>query len=319
MNRNKILRQLSPARMWARRKHLHIENKGLMLMALLLATALFIVSRQPVSDVKLFNVPLEYRGQRSNVEISGEITQAVSIRVRGPRDLVRNLTPTQLAVTADLSNKEAGARTIQLHPSDVSLPDNSIQVVQIEPASIRLELEPKVKKHVPVEVHIIGTLADGLELYKSTSEPASIEIEGAESQVNRVTRLLTETINLSGHNNNFQVMVDVETPHPSLRVQTAASLKVTVEIGERRIFKRFSGIPIQSLTPNRLVTKTVEVELYGPASALDALPTKYLRVELATDSAANQATAIPKIILPPNASPHIEIRKIIPNEVRLKK
>lgn len=317
-----LQRWLSPSRLWQQRHRLHIENKGLMLMSLLLAVALFAISRQPLSDVTLFNVPLEYRGQRPDVEISGDVTQMVSVRVHGPRDVVRSLTPTQLSVIADLSSKEAGERVVQIHPTDVTLPDKGIQVVQIEPASIKLKLEPKVKKRVSVEAQLIGRLADGLELYGSKADPDSIEIEGAESQVNKVSRLLTETVNLNGRNNNFQATVDVETPHTSLRVLTATPIKLSVEIGERRIFRRFAAVPVQlpnSITSGRLLTKTVEVELYGPYSALDVLQAKDLRVEIAAEQATGATAAFPKVVLPANASPQIEVRKIIPNEVKLKK
>jgi len=322
MKLDQTRRLLSPSRFWQRTRRIRLENKGIMLMSLLLALALFVISRQPISDVKLFNVPLEYRGQRSDVEISGEIAQTVSVRVRGPRDLVRSLMPTQLAVTADLTNKEAGERVVQLRTADVALPDSNIQVVQIEPASIRLVLEPKVKKRVPVKAQLIGALSEGLELYGSSAVPDLIEIEGAESQTNTVNYLLTESVNLSGHGKTFQAMVDVETPHSSLRVLTATPVKLTVEIGERRSFKRFPAVPVHWVNPARnkeLLTKTVEVQLYGPASTLDSLQSKDLRVEVTADSSPNVTTALPKVILPENSAPHVEVIKIIPNEVKLKK
>ncbi len=322
MKLDQTRRLLSPSRFWQRTRRIRLENKGIMLMSLLLALALFVISRQPISDVKLFNVPLEYRGQRSDVEISGEIAQTVSVRVRGPRDLVRSLMPTQLAVTADLTNKEAGERVVQLRTADVALPDSNIQVVQIEPASIRLVLEPKVKKRVPVKAQLIGALSEGLELYGSSAVPDLIEIEGAESQINTVNYLLTESVNMSGHGKTFQAMVDVETPHSSLRVLTTTPVKLTIEIGERRSFKRFPAVSVHWVNPTgnkELLTKTVEVQLYGPASTLDVLQSKDLRVEVTADSAPNVTTALPKVILPENSAPHVEVIKIIPNEVKLKK
>lgn len=311
---------LSPEKLWNRVRRVQIENKGLMLMALLMAVALFVISRQPVSDVKLFNVPLEYRGQRTDVEVSSEITQTVSVRVRGPRDLVRNLTPSQLSVIADLTNKEAGERVVQLRPDDVSLPEGGIQVIQVEPASLRLVLEPKVRKKVTVEAQYTGQLAAGLEFYSAKIEPPVVEIEGAQSQLDKISRVLTETVNMSGRSASFRVAVDVETPHPSLRVLTPEPVKIFVEIGERRSFKRFANVPVQWLNSSpggRLMTKTVAVELYGPNSAVDAIQADALRAELTADS--NATTAIPKIVLPANSDPRIEIRSIIPNEVKLKK
>ncbi|MBL8189339.1 MAG: hypothetical protein JNK38_15125 [Acidobacteria bacterium] len=314
------LRWLSLDRLWNRLRHVEVENKGLMVMAILLAVLLFAVSRQPISDVKLFNVPLEYRGQRPDVEISGEITQTVSVRVRGPRDLVRSLTPTQLSVIADLTNKEAGERVVQLRPDDVSLPDNGIHVIQVEPASLRLVLEPKIRKQVPVEAQYSGQLADGVEFYSARLQPPVVEIEGAQSHLGKVSRVLTETVNLNGRSSSFSVAVDVEMPHPSLRVLTSDEVKLFVEIGERRSFKRFANVPVQWLNPSpggALLTKTVAVELYGPNSAVDAIQEKDLRAEITADP--NTTRAVPKIILPVNADPRIGIRSIIPNEVKLKK
>ncbi|HMV47898.1 MAG TPA: CdaR family protein [Blastocatellia bacterium] len=321
MTRTGRWRQLSPSRLWRRVRHIHIEHKGLKLLALALAILLFAVSRQPLSDVKLFNVPLEYRGLGSNLEISGDVEQTVSVRVRGPRDLVRSLTPAQLSVVADLANKEPGERVVQLHSSDVSLPDNNIEVVQIEPASIRLLLEPKLRKRVRVEAQFMGQLADGLEIYRISAEPAEIDIEGPQSQLNKVGRLLTETVNLSGHSEDFQALVDVETPHKSLRVLTPSPIRLTVQIGERRGFHHFSGVPVywgDQLAGGRLLTSTVDVELFGPNSVLNALQAKDLRAEINGERDGNDSVR-PNIILPPNADKRIEIKNIIPNEVKIKK
>lgn len=322
MNWFGLQRQLSPSRWWRRLRHLHIENKGLKLMSLALAILLFFLSRQPISDVKLFNVPLEYRGLSPNVEISGDVEQTVSLRVRGPRDLVRALTPSQLSVVADLSSKEPGDRVVQLHTTDVSLPDNGIRVVQIEPASIRLLLEPKVRKRVPIEAQYMGQLADGLEVYHTFIEPPTVEIEGPQSQLNKIGYLLTETVNLSGRNKNFRATVDVETPHRSLRVLTPSPIRLSVEVGERRRFRRFANLPVHWLGPSasgRLPKTTVEVELYGPASAVETLEAKDIQVGVSADADTGTGLAQPKVILPPHIEGLVEVRSIIPKEVKLKK
>jgi len=316
-------RLLSPPRLWHRLRHLHVEHKGLKLLSLGLAILLFIVSRQPVSDVKLFNVPLEYRGQSANVEISGDVEQTVSVRVRGPRDFVRSLMPNQLSVVADLSNKEPGERVVQLHAEDVSLPDNSIRVIQIEPASIRLTLEPKVRKRVAVQAQFMGQLADGLEIYHTAVEPPEVELEGPQSQINKVNLVLTETVNLTGRNKDFQTVVDVETPHRSLRVLNASPIKLWVEVGEKRESRRLPGVPVVwggQTSGGRLLTKTVEVELHGPRSSVEALQAKDLRAEVgAVNWADGVGLARPTVILPDDADERIVVRDFFPKEVKLKK
>jgi hypothetical protein len=88
-----------------RLRYYRIENPGLKLFALFLASLLFVISRQPLSDVRLVGVQLEYRGLAQGLEISGDMNQSVSVRLRGPRDVVRNIMPNQIAVVADLATK----------------------------------------------------------------------------------------------------------------------------------------------------------------------------------------------------------------------
>ncbi len=323
MKSRRLPRWAYPARWWRWLRRLQIENKGLKLLSLLLALLLFALSRQPISDLKLFNVPLEFRGLSPNVEISGAFDQTVSVRVRGPRDVVRGLTPNQLSVVADLTNKEAGERTVQLRPGDVSLPDDSIEVIQIEPASIPLFLEPKLRKSVAVEAQFTGQLAEGLEVYRIGVEPSTVEIEGPQSQVNKIGRVLTETVNLSGRNRDFRATLDVETPHRSLRVLTVAPVNLSVDIGERRSFKRLTGVPVHWVNQQqgaRLLTKTIEVELYGPKSAVEALRPKDLRADVnANDLPSGISNLKPEVVLPVATDSDIEVRSINPKEVKVKK
>ncbi len=292
------------------------------MIAFVLALLLFAISRQPTINVRLSGVPLEFRGLAQGVDISGDVQPTVTILLRGPQDIVRRVTPNQISVVANLSNKEPGERVVQLRPEDVSSIDN-IKVLQIEPASIRLRLEPIESKRVTVEPQFMGQVAEGSEVYRVKVEPAEIEIEGPHSQINKINHVLTETVNLNGKLNNFRVAVDVETPHNSIRVKTSPPVNLSIEIGERRGVRRLTKVPIRWLSPqppDRTLTKTVDIELYGPLSSLDKLQVDELQVEVQTNGLPpNGETAKPQVRLPANADKLIEVRKTIPSEVRLKR
>jgi YbbR domain-containing protein len=302
-------------------RRIHIENKGLKVLALLLAILLFALSRQPVSNVRLSEVPLEVQGPSRGVEISSGIDQKVSVRLRGPQDVIHSLMPNQISVIINLNNKEPGERIVQLRPDNVSKPDN-VQVVQIEPASLRFKLEPTAKKIVKVEPQFMGDLAEGMEIYRRHVEPPEIEIEGPQSYVNKVHLVLTETVNLSGRKNSFQTTVDVETPHNSLRVLTPGPIKLVIEIGELRAIRTFNKLPVYWLNQTadfRLVTKTVDVELYGPRSAIEGLQADDLRVEVESDElTAGSQSAQLQVRLPDNRGQQVKV-KTIPSEVTLKR
>jgi YbbR domain-containing protein len=300
-------------------RRIHIENKGLKFLSLLLAILLFALSRQPVSNVRLSEVPLEILGPSRGVEISSGIDQKVSVRLRGPQDVIHSLTPNQISVIINLNNKEPGERIVQLRLDNVSKPDN-VQVVQIEPASLRFKLEPTAKKIVKVEPQFMGDLAEGMEIYRRHVEPPEIEIEGPQSYVNKVNLVLTETVNLSSRKTSFQTSVDVETPHDTLRVMTPGPIKLFIEIGELRINRTFYKLPVYWLNQTaglRLLTKTVDVELYGPRSMIKDLRADDLRVEVESDElTAGSQTAQPRVRLPESIGQQVKV-KIIPSEVSL--
>lgn len=299
-----------------------IENPGLKLLALVLATLLFAISRQPISDVRLVGVQLEYRGLAQGLEISGgEVNETVSVRLRGPRDIVRNIMPNQIAVVADMSNKEPGDRVIQLKTRDVSAPEG-IEVLQIDPGTIRLRLEPTTRKRVKVEPDVVGKVREGYEIYRVTIDPSFVEIQGPESQVAQVESVSTESIQLFERTSSFVVSVDVDHPNHAIRVVTPGLISLSFEIGEVRS-RRTLSVPVSLVGPDagaRVLTPAVMVELFGPRTLIDSLTPDRIRVEIqSSDATGNEGQAAPKVILPVEIRNKVEVTSLTPAEVRFRR
>lgn len=311
----------APARLWQRLRLYRVENAGLKLLALVLATLLFAISRQPMSDIRLVGVQLEYRGLAPGLETSGELNQTVSVRLRGPRDVVRGLLPNQIAVVANLSNKEPGERVIQLKTSDVALPD-SIEVLQIDPATIPLRIEHTTRRRVRVEPELMGQIPEGFEVYRVSVEPAEVDIEGPQSQISQVDVVTTESVQLGGRKANFGASVDVYHPNHSIRVLTPGPLRLSIEIGERRITRLLKDLKVKWLDPppgGKLLDPTVNIEISGPRSAVEGLNPEDVRVELKTNDLPEDARAVmPQVILPAGSNPPLEVRRVTPSEVKFK-
>jgi hypothetical protein len=209
------------------------ENAWLKLLALLLAVILFALSRQPPTDVRLAGVPLEFRGLKSGLEIGSELEPTVSVRLRGPRDVVRSVTPNQIAVIADLTSKEPGERVVQLRSADVTRPEG-VEVLRVDPASVTLQLELTSRKAIEVKPQFRGELAQGLELYTVQATPPTVEVEGPQSAVERLTSISTESVPLDNKTASFHTAVDVEPPNHFVRVVTIGSVVLSVELGPRR-------------------------------------------------------------------------------------
>ncbi len=263
----------APSRLFHRLRHTRIENKGLKALSLALAILLFIVSQQPITDMRVVGVPVEYRGLSPGVEIGGDTEKTVSVRLSGPRNTVRSLTPNQLLVIADLSNKEPGEKIVQLKTDESFLPDN-VKVMQIEPSSIRIKLEPMATKRVKVEAQFMGRVAEGREIYRVKLDPGEVEIQGPQSLVNKIDRVITETVNMEGRQADFHASVEAEVTQDTLRVISPGPIKLSVNIGEERATRRFINLPViwvDKSANEKLLTKTVEVEVFGPKNSRRAI------------------------------------------------
>jgi YbbR domain-containing protein len=194
-----------------------------------------------------------------------------------------------------------------------------VEVVQIEPSSIRIKLEPNVTKRVSVKDQLKGEVAEGREIYSVKLNPSEVEIEGPQSLVDKIERVLTETVRVDGKSADFQTSVEIEIPQDSFQVKNPGPIELSVVIGEKRLQRRFANIPVRWLDKSatgRLLTKTVQIEVSGPKSAVEALRADDLRVEIKTTGLPPDVSSVtPQVQLPAN----IEIRNIIPREVKVKR
>lgn len=312
----------SPSQIIQRLRRIHIENKGLKALSLFLAILLFTLARQPWTEIRISGVPLEFPLDTQNIEISGDIDHKVSVRVRGPRDVVRNLSPNQLTVTARLTNKEPGERVVQLRAEDIDPPEN-VEVLKIEPSSIKLVLEHKLKRKVKIVPQLAGALHSGYETYFVSVEPEYIEIEGPASLVNAVDFVSTETVNLDGRKESFQIQVAVEAPNNSVRVVTPGLASLSLSVGEARILHTLHDVPIrwpEGMSAGKTNAKFADIELKGPRTAIESLLVSDLLVE-PTASEVQGAVETPplRVRLPQYATKNIEIISVTPKEAKQKR
>ncbi|HYE75792.1 MAG TPA: CdaR family protein [Blastocatellia bacterium] len=302
-------------------RHFHIENKGLKLLSLLLAFLLFIVSRQPQREVLLIGVPVVYANLSSGLEISGEVPATVNVRLQGPQDVVRSILPNQIEVLADLSNKAPGHRVVQLKPTDSG--PREVKVLRIEPSTIELQIEVTQRKRVQAEVPMMGQVAPGFEKYGYSVEPPTVEIEGPQSKINSVTSVLTESVSLDSRRESFQTSVDIDLHKLGVRLVQPTSLRVSVEIGEQRIERVFSDVPINlSNLPPRVhfTPQKVDVRLRGPQSLINSINAQNIKVEIPTSGLIDQAEVVtPQVSLPAERSAKIEVVEVSPKQVKVKR
>jgi YbbR domain-containing protein len=209
------------------------HNWHLKIVSLILAAMLWMaVANQTSSEVGL-EVPLEYRNIPAQLEIVGDTTNTVQVRLRGASNLIKDITAKDVSTTIDLGKMGRGERVVPLSPQNVQAPFGA-EVIRVNPSSVRFSLERTVTKTISVEAAMTGQLPDAYEVGKVSLEPATVEIEGPESRVNPLSSIATVGIRLDRKQSDIEQTVDLNVPDPQIRLPHPTPVNVHIEIRKKR-------------------------------------------------------------------------------------
>ncbi|MBW1699283.1 MAG: hypothetical protein JRH18_14285 [Deltaproteobacteria bacterium] len=88
-------------------------------------------------------VPLEVRNLPAQMEILQPLNPRIKITIRGLRKDASTVNPAEVSAYVDLSMAGLGRRIFRILPDQVSLPNEQVNVVRIEPSEIFFEFKEK--------------------------------------------------------------------------------------------------------------------------------------------------------------------------------
>lgn len=209
-----------------------IRTAGPKVLAVVIALVIWMIaSEERREDIleRNFQVPLALVGVPSNMVISGEVEDTIAVRLRGPASQVRGLSTETLEVTVDLAESRPGTLSIPLQASSLSIP-TSVEVVSMQPARLRLQLELRKQKPVRISPYLVGAPASGYTIENVETQPGNAVIAGPASLVDEVTEIPTERIILTGRSASFREEVAVISDYPLVRVVEPAIVQVLITI-----------------------------------------------------------------------------------------
>lgn len=209
------------------------HNWHLKIVSLILATMLWMaVANQASSEIGL-EVPLEYRNIPAQLEITGDMTNTVQVRLRGSSNLIKDVTAKDVSTTIDLSKMGTGQKIVPLSPQNVQAPFGA-EVIRVNPSSVRFNLERTVTKTISLMPRIVGQLPDGYEEGEVSVNPATMDVEGPESLVNSLSSIATVAIHLDQKRSAIDQTADLDLPDPQIRLQHPSPVNVHIEIHRKR-------------------------------------------------------------------------------------
>ncbi len=239
------------------------RNKGLKLLSLLLALALwFAVSGEERTETSL-HVALEFANLPTQMAIVGEVPSELQVRVIGPQSVVNRLSESHLTQTIDLANYRSGSHTFYLGPSSFSFPQG-VLVLRIQPNPIFLRLSPSISATLPIRPVLAGILPEGYELKSLETKPAEVTVSGPEEELKDLKFLPTHPIELSGLTEPSTVRTDLDFKNLHLTLKAQVPILAELVIQPKTLTRTLSGVAvIPEPNPARLQPPQVAVTVQG--------------------------------------------------------
>jgi YbbR domain-containing protein len=251
----------------------------------------------------------------SNLDISNDPPKTIEVVLTGSRPNLQSLSPLDLVATVDVSDHPAGERIIRLTLDRVTmqLPDG-VKIESFQPSTIPIRLEARMERQVPVEVKTEGTPADGFEVYGINPTQPTVRVRGPASRIEALLKAPTESISLSGRKESFtasRVAIDI----PDQKIEVLDPLvDLTIEVGEKRGEKSFSGVQARAISGVEVRPATAEVTLAGPASVLAELRSEDVKVIIHVSTTGGSVAGIE---LPPAAKDRVKLLSVRPSQFSL--
>lgn len=297
------------------------ENLGLKVFSLLLGVSLWYAVAQEQGAEFAFSIPIELRDVPEGLEVVQESANQVDVRLRGPSEALRALSPQNLSVAVDLSDAEPGAQAIYLTPDDVAVPFGA-RVMRVTPAIIDIELDRTIERTVNVIPRVSGAPAEGFELYGIELVPTTVTVVGPASQVRDLEQVTTVPVSAEGLRQPFSRSVRLELD-PLVRLESAPRVDLTLDVREVRIRRELSGVPIvvvPTLASTELEPQELTVLVEGPKSLVEQMGDGILAAEARVDgltSGTHQITPVVHVT-PPGAFSALHIVSVSPGEVTVR-
>lgn len=182
--------------------------------SIFLATLFWLVvisSRTDLREMSLA-VPIEYSRPPANLMLSEDRLSEAKLLLEGPASVLDYLIPSQVRLKVDLSGMAAGRQMVNLTADNVELP-KKVNILEIQPANMNLELRNLTLSQMKVKPQFIGELQKGYKIQGIEVSPAMVDVIVPEGKEARQKELLTTPIYLQGIQSSTTVYCKIVAPY----------------------------------------------------------------------------------------------------------
>lgn len=186
-----------------------------MVLAVLAAIAMWIVVNRGDQVEAQLEVNLNYLDIPPDLIVTKGLISSISVRVRGPKTLMRALPSERISDAISLGSIKAGENTIPLPSGDLSLYPKlrSFTIVDIQPPRLEIYAEPLVERKVRVETILESPVKPGALVAEEVGvDPPTVTLRGPENTLKEYP-FITLRIPLDASKPNGDTFLTLDTPN----------------------------------------------------------------------------------------------------------
>lgn len=242
-------------------------------LCLLIAFGVFLWHYASFVESEL-SVPVVFENLPDNLIIVGQAPKDVEVQVRGQKLVLATFQEKKPSCTLNLAQATAGLVTLPVDESNLQFPGD-VSIVQIEPKSFTLRLEPKLTKTVPLIVSLTDNPVPGYRISLTLVTPSSIKIVGSEKTLAEIDQLTTRPVSIKDMSESFEKEIAVDLPN-GVNIDGAGKSLVTarINIEENVIVRHFKDVPVEgrnTVLPVKITPPSIDIDVRGPENTLSGL------------------------------------------------
>ncbi len=201
------------------------------LVAVLITLVLWGMAHSSSSIERGFDIPVVIQDLPERLVVTDLSADVVNIRVLGSRAALRDIKPADIEYALPVADAQPGiaAYEVDLTGVESRLPRNA-RIVSRSPASLEVKFERRSRKSVKVRPDLEGEPAEGFVLTGVEVIPPRVWLQGARTDVLRLSEVVTETIDVSGFNQATERDVKLSLGAGRVWMEESGSVKVKLLI-----------------------------------------------------------------------------------------
>lgn len=208
---------------------LFTDNIPAKIFSILIAFLLWVALVDEPELIETVTVPVEYRNLSSALDLSPDAPTRIQLQVRGPRGRLNEVSPDRTNIVLDLANMaQPSARTFSIQDNLINLPP-TVTLVRAIPSQLRVKLERRVYKEIPVTLAFEEDLPPNLKIVSTDISPRQIKVVGPESRIALATSISTEPISIKDITAGAPIRVNVLLTDPELSIVGSALVTIKLE------------------------------------------------------------------------------------------